>query len=406
MDAGRGRSRVDHGQGRRPPAGFRGARQGRHHPAAGQTHQAGFPSGDVSRESWADHARMRAEVCDFSLDWTPGRRLQYHPRAAHLTMAMVIEAVTGRDFRDVIRDSVSGAARPRRDIFVGVPAGSRHAAPTSTRRPSRATTAPSSRRRVCRGRRLRDGARHGGVLPDAARTGPARRYSPVLAAAHRLRHAQLHRRPAGDHMAGIPMHRGLGPHVRGESDRIRGLGSSPPPRPSATAASARRIAGPTRAAAFLSLILPTTCSPIRGIRRAWTGSATWSTPRSTNLLPLPLGGEGRGEGVPPVGRPRPLTLPLRGPLPLPQAGEGCQTLRNFCNDRISAGRGVSGKLVVQLVNSPRRRRCRRASRRQCRAAHELARLQPGPALPPSRAISLPCVVDDATGADRDWAGRD
>src|ERR1700744_662369 len=26
-------------------------------------------------------------------------------------------------------------------------------------------------------------------------------------------------------MSGIPMHRGLGPHVRGESDRIRGLGT-------------------------------------------------------------------------------------------------------------------------------------------------------------------------------------
>ena len=26
-------------------------------------------------------------------------------------------------------------------------------------------------------------------------------------------------------MTGIPMHRGLGPHVRGESDRIRGLGT-------------------------------------------------------------------------------------------------------------------------------------------------------------------------------------
>jgi CubicO group peptidase (beta-lactamase class C family) len=51
------------------------------------THQGGFPSGDVSRESWTDHARMRAEVCDFSLDWTPGSRLQYHPRAAHLTQA-------------------------------------------------------------------------------------------------------------------------------------------------------------------------------------------------------------------------------------------------------------------------------------------------------------------------------
>src|SRR3954466_15201556 len=85
------------------------------------THQGGFPSGDVSRESWADHVRMRAEVCDFSLDWTPGTRLQYHPRAAHLTQAMVIEAVTGRDYRDVIRDAVLAPLGLANDVFVGVP---------------------------------------------------------------------------------------------------------------------------------------------------------------------------------------------------------------------------------------------------------------------------------------------
>src|SRR5215469_4830144 len=59
------------------------------------SHQGGFPSGDVTKATWTDHTRMRAEVCDFSLDWTPGTRLQYHPRAAHLTQAMVIESVTG-----------------------------------------------------------------------------------------------------------------------------------------------------------------------------------------------------------------------------------------------------------------------------------------------------------------------
>ena len=36
------------------------------------THQGGFPSNDVTKATWTDHARMRAEVCDFSLDWTPG----------------------------------------------------------------------------------------------------------------------------------------------------------------------------------------------------------------------------------------------------------------------------------------------------------------------------------------------
>ena len=47
------------------------------------THRGGFPSGDVTKSTWTDHKKMRAEVCDFSLDWTPGSRLQYHARAAH-----------------------------------------------------------------------------------------------------------------------------------------------------------------------------------------------------------------------------------------------------------------------------------------------------------------------------------
>ena len=62
-----------------------------------------------------------AEVCDFSLEWTPGTRLQYHGRAAHLVQAMVIEAVTGQDYRDVIRTRVLEPLGLGNDIFVGVP---------------------------------------------------------------------------------------------------------------------------------------------------------------------------------------------------------------------------------------------------------------------------------------------
>jgi CubicO group peptidase (beta-lactamase class C family) len=83
--------------------------------------QAGFPSGDVTKATWTDHVRMRAEICDFSLDRTPGTRLQYHPRAAHLVQAMVIEAVTGKDYRDVIRDKVLAPLGLGKDVFVGVP---------------------------------------------------------------------------------------------------------------------------------------------------------------------------------------------------------------------------------------------------------------------------------------------
>src|SRR5262249_44075235 len=87
------------------------------------THQGGFPSGDVTKATWTDHTRMRAEGCDFSLDWARGTRLQYPPRAAHLTQAMVIEAVTGRDYRDIIREKVLAPLGLAKDIFVGVPAG-------------------------------------------------------------------------------------------------------------------------------------------------------------------------------------------------------------------------------------------------------------------------------------------
>src|SRR5260370_33814294 len=64
---------------------------------------------------------MGAEVCEFLLARTPGPRLQYHPRAAHLTQAMVIEAVTGQDYRDGIREKGLAPLGLAKDIFVGVP---------------------------------------------------------------------------------------------------------------------------------------------------------------------------------------------------------------------------------------------------------------------------------------------
>ena len=133
------------------------------------THQGGFPSGDVTQATWTDHARMRAEVCDFSLDWTPGTRLQYHPRAAHLTQAMVIEAVTGQDYRDVIREKVLaplglGQRHLRRRAGEGAGALRRHLCARAARQLARIQGGRDAERR-----RLCDRARHGGVLSDAAR---------------------------------------------------------------------------------------------------------------------------------------------------------------------------------------------------------------------------------------------
>ena len=189
------------------------------------THQGGFPNGDVTQATWTDHALMRKQVCDFSLEWTPGTRLQYHSRAAHLVQAMVIEAVTGKDYRDVIRERVVEPLGLGNDIFVGVPEA----------RQSRCadTYAPEKRDNsaVMRAAGLPSGggfatargmAAFYQMLGHGGRLGAVRLFSPRLI-------AYVSRSHTGEtpdlQMTGIPMHRGLGPHVRGESDRIRGLGT-------------------------------------------------------------------------------------------------------------------------------------------------------------------------------------
>ncbi len=189
------------------------------------THQGGYPSSDVTPATWADHARMRAEVCDFSLDWTPGSRMQYHGRAAHLTQAMVIEAVTGRDYRHEIRDRILAPLGLEHDILVGVPEDQQHRC---------ADTYPAEIHRNNADFRAAGLPHSGGfatargmvafyqALLGGGRLGRARVLSPRMIAYGTRNHT-------GDRpdfqMDGIPMHRGLGPHVRGDSERIRGLGT-------------------------------------------------------------------------------------------------------------------------------------------------------------------------------------
>jgi CubicO group peptidase (beta-lactamase class C family) len=189
------------------------------------THQGGFPSGDVTQATWTDHAQMRAQVCDFSLEWTPGSRLQYHPRAAHLVQAMVLEAVTGKDYRDVIRERVIEPLGLGNDIFVGVP-------PAQQSRCAD-TYAPEARDNSAAFRAA--GLPNGGgyatargmaafyqMLGYGGRLNDVRLFSPRLIAYV----SRSHTGETPDHaMSGIPMHRGLGPHVRGTSDSIRGLGT-------------------------------------------------------------------------------------------------------------------------------------------------------------------------------------
>jgi CubicO group peptidase (beta-lactamase class C family) len=189
------------------------------------THQGGFPSGDVSRASWTDHARMRAEVCAFTLDWTPGSRLQYHGRAAHLVQAMVMEAVTGQDYRQVIRDRVIAPLGLTNDIFVGVPADQQSRCADTYAAEERDNSAEFRAAGLPSGggyATARGMAAFYQMLVGNGRLGNVRLFSPRLIAYVTRNHTD--EKPDAQ-MSDIPMHRGLGPHVRGSSDRIRGLGA-------------------------------------------------------------------------------------------------------------------------------------------------------------------------------------
>jgi CubicO group peptidase (beta-lactamase class C family) len=189
------------------------------------THQGGFPSGDVTQASWTDHALMRAQVCDFSLDWTPGSRLQYHPRAAHLVQAMVIESITGKDYRDVIRERVVEPLGLGNDIFVGVPEAQQNRCADTYAAEKRDNSAAFRAAGLPSGggfATARGMAAFYQTLGHSGRLGNVRLFSPRLISYV----SRSHTGESPDHaMTGIPMHRGLGPHVRGESDAIRGLGT-------------------------------------------------------------------------------------------------------------------------------------------------------------------------------------
>ena len=189
------------------------------------THQGGFPNGDVSKATWTDHARMRAEVCDFSLEWTPGTRLQYHGRAAHLVQAMIMEAVTGQDYRQVIRDRIIAPLGLSNDIMVGVPADQQNRCADTYAAEERDNSAEFRAAGLPSGggyATARGMAAFYQMLVGNGRLGNTRLFSPRMIAYVTRNHTE--ERPDVQ-MDGIPMHRGLGPHVRGMSDRIRGLGT-------------------------------------------------------------------------------------------------------------------------------------------------------------------------------------
>jgi CubicO group peptidase (beta-lactamase class C family) len=201
------------------------------------SHQAGFPNGEVPAQAWDDHELLRKTVCEFPLEWAPGSRVHYHRLAAHWTAAVLIESLTRTDYRRFIRDEIIVPLGLGDELFVGVPdavqprAADMHE-PGADGRPVRRVDENTARFR-------RAGSPGGGgygtaramaafyqMLLGGGRLGGCRLLSPRTV-------AYVLRNYTGDRVdtyMGMPMHRGLGPHLRGTTETIRGLGSLASPR--------------------------------------------------------------------------------------------------------------------------------------------------------------------------------
>jgi CubicO group peptidase (beta-lactamase class C family) len=199
------------------------------------THQGGFPAAGVEmpRSAWEDHDELKDRVCDFTLEWTPGSRVEYHRLAAHWVAAVLIEALTRMDYRDFIHQRVIKPLGLEGELYVGLPAGE-GARAADMHVPS------EDGAKLVRMMHENDPTWRRAGIPGAGGFGTARAmaaFYQVLAHGGALAGARLvsprmvqyvTRNFTGDrvdHYMGMPMHRGLGPHSRGTTPQIRGLGS-------------------------------------------------------------------------------------------------------------------------------------------------------------------------------------
>jgi CubicO group peptidase (beta-lactamase class C family) len=202
------------------------------------THQGGFPNADVPKEAWEDHDLLRRAVCGFALESSPGARVHYHGRAAHWTAAAMIEAITKTDYRAFIRDNISEPLGLGRELFVGLP-DAEHGRAVDMHEPS-ADGSRLVKRAEENVPEFRRAGTPGGGGYATARAMAA--FYQMLLQGGTLNGKRLlsprtieyvTRNFTGDRVdayMGMPMHRGLGPHVRGTTDTIRGLGALASPR--------------------------------------------------------------------------------------------------------------------------------------------------------------------------------
>ncbi|MDB5412752.1 MAG: hypothetical protein JWR10_1087 [Rubritepida sp.] len=192
------------------------------------THQAGFPSAEVPSSAWEDAAKLREVVCGFTLEWNPGSRVRYHPAAAHWVAAAVIRAVTGEDHRAYISRRIIAPLGIGEELFVGLPAevqmraADMHDVDGSVRMPEGSA---AGRAAGIPGGGGYGTARAMAAFYQALVSGGALAGQRILSPRMIAYAVRNYTGDRVDEYNEMPMHRGLGPHLRGVTAETRGLGA-------------------------------------------------------------------------------------------------------------------------------------------------------------------------------------
>jgi CubicO group peptidase (beta-lactamase class C family) len=84
------------------------------------THTSGFPYAPYRATSADFRPSLLEAFAKWRLTWEPGSRFEYHASSAHWVLAEIIYRRIGKDFRDFIRERVTGPMGLD-ELFVGMP---------------------------------------------------------------------------------------------------------------------------------------------------------------------------------------------------------------------------------------------------------------------------------------------
>ena len=83
-------------------------------------HTSGFPQAPFAPENWGSREKLLEAFSRWRLNWEPDSRYEYHPTSAHWVLSEIIYRRTGQDFREFIREQITGPMGLD-ELFVGLP---------------------------------------------------------------------------------------------------------------------------------------------------------------------------------------------------------------------------------------------------------------------------------------------